>query len=86
MYMPRKFSSAVRYLFSSIAITALMYAGLEAATAGGGQTGIASCGKLSNPCRLVPVVATVPAPKVDEPQATAVSMAAQALRVRLFRS
>ena len=88
MYMPRKISSAARYLFSSIAVTALMYAGLEAATAGTGPIGTASCGKLSNPCRLTPVVATVPGVKVvkDEHQAATVSMTTQAARIRLVRS
>jgi hypothetical protein len=86
--MTRKISSTVRYMFSSIAITALMYAGLETATAGTGPIGTPSCGKLSNPCRLTPVVATVPGVKVvkEAHEASSVSLTTQTARIRLVRS
>ncbi len=87
MYMTRKISSVVRYMFSSIAITALLYAGLETATAGTGPIGTPSCGKLSNPCRLTPVVATIPGGKVvKEHKVSSVSLPTQTARIRLVRS
>ena len=54
--MPRKISSAARYLFVSTLITGGIVAGLEAAAPERERLGVHSCGWEGNPCELAPLV------------------------------
>ncbi len=60
--MPNRVTTAVRCMFASVAATALVVAGLEAAAARHDRIGIRSCGWEGNPCALSPLVVTAPAP------------------------
>jgi hypothetical protein len=56
--MSMKVAISARYMFVSVAVTALVYAGLESAASRMERVGIVSCGWEGNPCQLEPVVVT----------------------------
>jgi hypothetical protein len=58
--MTAKVFSTARYVFATTMVAALVYAGVESASASEERIGLRSCGWEEKPCELAPLVVKAP--------------------------